>query len=50
LAAGGGIIVGALGALSLTLLFRRFDLISVLIYAVTATGAAVGVLRLGRRR
>lgn len=50
LAAGAGIVVGALGALSLTLFFWRFDLISVLIYAVTATGAAVGILRMGGRR
>jgi len=50
LATGVGMVVGALGALSLTLFFWRFDLISVLIYAVTATGAAVGVLRMGGRR
>ena len=50
LAAGAGIIVGALGALSLTLFLWRFDLISALIYAVMATGAAVGVLRMGGRR
>ena len=50
LATGVGVIVGALGALSLTLFFGRFGLISVLIYAVTATGAAVGVLRMDKRR
>lgn len=43
-------IVGALAALTLTSLRGSFGLISIGIYAVMATGAAVGVLRLGRRR
>ncbi len=43
-------IVGALAALTLTARRGSFGLISVGIYAAMATGAAVGVLRLGRRR
>jgi hypothetical protein len=43
-------IVGALAALTLTSLRGSFGLISIGIYAAMATGAAVGVLRLGRHR
>jgi hypothetical protein len=43
-------VVGALAALALTSLRGSFGLISIGIYAAMATGAAVGVLRLGRRR
>ena len=45
-----GIVVGALAAVTVTALFRSYNLLSIGIYAATATGAAVGVLRLGRVR
>ncbi|MBN1642489.1 MAG: B-box zinc finger protein [Anaerolineae bacterium] len=45
-----GIVVGALAAVSVMALFGSYNLLSLGIYAATATGAAVGVLRLGRAR
>jgi hypothetical protein len=47
---GACIVVGALAALSAMSLVRSPGLISIGIYAVMATGAAVGVLRMGGRR
>ena len=43
-------VVGALIALSATAFTRSYALVSIGIYAALATGAAVGVLRMGRRR
>jgi hypothetical protein len=44
------VVIGALVALTLVSLRGSFALISIGIYAATAAGAAIGVLRLGRRR
>jgi hypothetical protein len=45
-----GIVVGALTAVTVTALFRTTNLLAIGIYAVAATGAAIGVLRLGKSR
>jgi hypothetical protein len=47
---GACVVLGAVIALGALAVFGSRNLISIGIYAVMATGAAVGVLRLGRRR
>ena len=47
---GACIVTGSLVVLGVTPFLNPFGMISIGIYVITATGAAVGVLRLGRRR